>query len=159
MRAGFTLLEVMVTLAVIGLAATIVLPRLRDGSDLRLESEGRQLADAVNFGRDRAVLTGTPMRLVLDLDAERWMLGRPGPAATEVVSAPGPLDRPRLLAASTRFRSVAVGGAPIVQHGVVALEFLPAGDGLPARLDLADERGATLGIVVPAASGRAVVVR
>jgi len=87
------------------------------------------------------------------------MLGRPGRTATEVVSDPGPLDRPQLLTASTRFGSVGVGGAPIVQHGVVALEFLPAGDGLPARLDLGDERGATLGIVVPVASGRAVVVR
>jgi type II secretion system protein H len=159
MRAGFTLLEVMVTLAVIGLAAAIVLPRLRDGGELRLEMEGRQLADAVNFGRERAVLTGAPMRLVLDLDAQRWRLGRPGRVAAEVVSDPGPLDRPRWLAASARFRSVAVGGAPVVQRGIVALDFLPAGDGLPARFDLADERGATLGIVVPAAGGRAVVVR
>jgi len=149
----------MVTLAVVGLAATIVLPRLRDGRDLRLEMDARRLADTINFGRERAVLTGVALRLVLDLDAERWMLGRPGQVATEVVSDPGPIDRPQVLAAPARFRAVAVGGAPVVQRGIVALELLPAGDGLPARLDLADDRGGTASIVVPAASGRAVVVR
>jgi Tfp pilus assembly protein FimT len=148
----------MVTLAVIALAAAIVLPRLRDASGLQLEADGRRLADAINFGRERAVLTGVPLRLVVDLDAERWMLGRPGRAATEVISDPGPLDRPQELAAPARFRAIAVGGAPAVQHGMVALELLPAGDGLPARLDLADDRGRTLSIVVPAAAGRAVVV-
>jgi hypothetical protein len=42
---------------------------------------------------------------------------------------------------------------------VVALDFDPAGDPLPARLDLADDRGHAASVVVPPAGGRAVVRR
>src|SRR5439155_618395 len=77
-RRGFTLLELVVTLAVIALGATLVLPRLGDARGLALAAAARRLADTVAYGRDRAILGGRPMRLVLDLDRGRWELGTPG---------------------------------------------------------------------------------
>ena len=58
------------TLAVIALGATLVLPRLGDARGLALAAAARRLADTVAYGRDRAILGGRPMRLVLDLEPD-----------------------------------------------------------------------------------------
>src|SRR2546429_859166 len=57
---GFTLLELVVALAVIALSAGLVLPRLDDITGRRLDAGARRLADSLAYARDRAILGRPP---------------------------------------------------------------------------------------------------
>jgi Tfp pilus assembly protein FimT len=138
----------MVVLAVLAMAASLMLPRLPDLGALRVEAAARRLADAITLGRDRAILGARPLRLVLDLDGGRWTLGAPG-AGAEATTLPS----------EVHLRAVTVGASPAAVSGTVSLTFDPAGDPLPARIDLADERGHRATVVALPGAVRAVVVR
>jgi prepilin-type N-terminal cleavage/methylation domain-containing protein len=156
-RRGFTLLELAVTLAVIALAVTIVLP-LGDLGVPVVEASARRLADALVYARERAILDGRPMRVVLDLDRGGWRLGRPTDDPAGVAPEASTLGRPESLPSRVAVRGVTVGGAARVAAGRVAIDLDPAGDALPVRVDLADARGATAHVVLPAGTARPTVV-
>jgi general secretion pathway protein H len=144
-RRGFTLLELVVVLAVVGLAAGILLPRLADLGPFELDAAARRLADALTLARERAVLRAAPAHLTLDLATGSWTTDEPGTA----VSLP-----PRV-----RVRAVVANGERAVDTGIIVIRFDPAGDALPARVDLAHDGGAARNIVLPPAGARAVVGR
>ena len=154
---GFTLLEVVVTLAVIALAATLVLPRLGDARGLALGATARRLADTLAYARDRAILGGRPMRLVLDLDRGRWELGAPARDPATVVPDVSPTGRGGTVPAGVRLGAVTAGGAPAARAGIATLDLEPDGDALPARIDLTDGSGRRASVIIPPAGGRPVV--
>jgi type II secretion system protein H len=141
---AFTLLELTVVMAIVGLAAGILIPRLTDLGALTLDASARRLADDLTLARDRAVLRGRPAHLRLDLDLGRW--AEDGGGIT-------------MLPAGMRVRSVSANGRPPVGAGTVVVDLEPAGDTFPARIDLADERGRVASVVLAPAAARARVMR
>jgi len=141
--AGFTLLELSVVLAIVALAATILMPTLRDAGALRVDAAARRLAETLGVVRDGAILGGSPASVVLDLDRGRWTAG----AEESATLPPG-----------VHFRAVARSDAPAVFAGVVTLDLDPAGDARAMRIELADDRARSAAVVVPAAGGRVAVV-
>ena len=150
-----TLLELVVTLAVLALAGTLVLPRLVDRDGLALGAAAARLRDALGFGRERAILGGSRWQLVVDVDAGRWALGRPT-ADGGLESPAGPLAAPVTLPPSVRVRGVQAGGAE-VRGGTAVVALSPEGDALPVRIELADDRGHVASVVLPPAVARAEV--
>ena len=147
--------------AVVALAAMVVVPRVGVVRGVVVEVAARRLADGIAFARERAILGGTTMRLLVDIDGGRWQVGRPGrepgtlaPAGDE---AP-PLGRATPLPAGVHMRGVAVGGALPVRAGTVALDLRPDGDALPVRIDLSDGRGHVATVAVPPARARPLVL-
>ena len=65
---GFTLIELLAVVLIIGLVAGIALPNLSLGGDRVVFAESRRLASVFGFARQRALATGQPHRVVLDLD-------------------------------------------------------------------------------------------
>jgi len=63
---GFTLVELVVVLAIVLLAVGLVLPRVPDTGALRLDADARRLADALAAARERAILTGRATSVALD---------------------------------------------------------------------------------------------
>jgi len=60
-RAGFTLVEMMIVVAMLGILAALGAPMLRGFfDDLRLKAGARDAADALRFARIEAIRTGTP---------------------------------------------------------------------------------------------------
>ncbi|HZP43567.1 MAG TPA: type II secretion system protein [Candidatus Binatia bacterium] len=154
---GTTLLELLVVCAILALAAGLVLPRLGDRGPLAVADAADRLAASAAFARERAILGGRAMRLVVDVDAGRWVVGRPGRAADDVLPDASVLGRPGTLPPGVRVRDVRVGGATAGRTGRVPLDFDPAGDPLPVHIDVADERGHAATVVVPAAGARPMV--
>lgn len=71
-RSGFSLVELMVVVALIGLAATAVVLTLPDPSG-RLDDEAARLRARLNLARDEAVLGGRPVALRLDADGYAFL--------------------------------------------------------------------------------------
>lgn len=125
-RAGFTLIETLAVVLIFALLAGLALPNLGLRSGRALEDDATRLAATLEFGRQRAVMTGVPHRLIFDLDAgvywlewsvpedereeERSPLGPPEAAMETQQHASVPMEAPR--AGATRFRALpgALGG-------------------------------------------------
>jgi prepilin-type N-terminal cleavage/methylation domain-containing protein len=71
-RSAFTLLEILVALAIIALVAGLVIPKLVEISGLELRSSVRRLAGAARYAGDQAAVRKTPYRLRFDLEARAY---------------------------------------------------------------------------------------
>jgi len=67
-REGFTLIEVMAVVVVIGIAMGLVLPNLTASRGAQLEQSARDVAVGLELARERAIVTGAAHRAFLDLD-------------------------------------------------------------------------------------------
>jgi general secretion pathway protein H len=69
---GFTLIEIIIVLAIVGLISTLSVGGFRSLARSDLRSESAHLAGAMRFLFDRASTTGKTHRLVIDLEANRY---------------------------------------------------------------------------------------
>jgi type II secretion system protein H len=71
-RRGFTLLEILAVVTILGLIAMMLLPGLGRVGSGDLDHEARRLAAALELARQRAVATRAPHRLLLDVPGGVW---------------------------------------------------------------------------------------
>ena len=75
---GFTLLEMLAVLLLIGLIASLVLPNLGALSEQALRSEAQRLQAELERTRERALVTGIRHQLVIDLGGSLSGVETPG---------------------------------------------------------------------------------
>ena len=77
-RAGFSLIEILAVVMILGLLMSLLLPALGAGAGRSLRKQGDRVAATLELARQRAVLTGKPHRVVLDLEggafAVEWLI-------------------------------------------------------------------------------------
>ncbi len=73
-RAGFTLLEILAVLLIGGLLMSLTLPNFGVLQSKNLQNTAERIVERIDFGRQRAVMTGIPHRLAIDLDAGTYKL-------------------------------------------------------------------------------------
>ena len=73
-RAGFTLIEVIAVIAIITMVFAIGVPRMGGRSFDPLHNEADEIADRLRYARQRAVLTGVPHRLLIDLEEGGYLI-------------------------------------------------------------------------------------
>lgn len=167
---AFTLIELLAVLFIIALVLGITLPNLSLRSDRVMLGSAQDLAARLSFARQRAVATGTPHRVVIDLDAAAWwievrpeeassfssapppastasrevQLAAPQDVASQFVPLAGLFGRPRQLPEGVFFASIETLAAGPVASGQVGLVFEEDGTADPALFVLENEDGAVL---------------
>lgn len=71
-RAGFTLIEMMAVVAIIGMIFALGLPRLSSSRWRALGDAAEDVAASLEFARQRAIMTGIPHRVLIDLENGAW---------------------------------------------------------------------------------------
>jgi type II secretion system protein H len=64
---GFTLIEIIAVIAIMGMVFAIGIPRLSTSKLRGLRIEAESIAASLEFARQRAIMTGVPHRLLIDL--------------------------------------------------------------------------------------------
>jgi type II secretion system protein H len=172
-RAGVTLIEMLAVVAIFALLASFVAPNLGVLSSRHLAQQADRISGQLELARQRAIATGIPHRLAIDLDDRSYWLewfaseaeafGEPEPepepldlrvtatiplapppaAAREFRPLPGMFGRATRLEDSLRFASVVTAEGEI-DHGGVWVRFETDGTATPGEIVLADEDGNAL---------------
>lgn len=86
---GFTLLEILIVVTLIGILAAAVLPRFSKIMRASVQSSVRRYAALVRYTFDQAVLTGKVHRITLNMDDQSWVVEAAGTGSL-------PIDRARM---------------------------------------------------------------
>ena len=73
-RRGFTLIEILAVVAILALVAALVVPNLGGMRARKLRQEARSIAAHLELARQRAIVTGIPHRLWMELDQAEYRL-------------------------------------------------------------------------------------
>jgi general secretion pathway protein H len=156
---GFTLLELVVVLFLIGLLVALAVPKLGDLGSTRLDSSARRLAALVRYVNGEAAFNGRPYRLNYDLDQRTYWVTvlTPTQGIAEFRADPSPLSRPVHLPSSITFADVQVPSVGRVSMGRVYTHFYPQGYADPTVIHLRDQHSRVVTVVIPALTGEAII--
>ena len=147
--AGFTILEMLIALFLLGTVLAIMIPRISLEEDLR--STGRKLVGLLRTLQGDASSKQTPLRLYLDLDRGLYWL-----MLIEGKEERIPLDPawklPRSLPESIRFTEISIGQERHMS-GQANVSFLTNGRIEPVTLYLMDSQNNLLGLAVDPLTG------
>lgn len=91
--AAFTLIELLAIVAILALMTTFVLPNIGALRDRSLRDQAQRLGGQLELARQRAVVTGVPHRVLIDLDGAtfrvEWLAGG---AVTETPQPSAPVE-------------------------------------------------------------------
>lgn len=143
LRAGFTLVEMLIVVTIVGLLASVVIPTLSSTSGaVSLEAMGRTLAADLRIARQSAVQYNTSFGITFDLANNAYTVAPVSSGSTPSlvnVLSPGTsgntIDLDQFGAGRTAQSHVVIGGAAlkVSKAKVVDVTFVPAGGTGPAR--------------------------
>jgi len=145
--AGFTLIELVVVLAILAMTTLLVWPRLPDTRAAALKGSARALATTVRYVGDQVITTRLPHRLRIT----------PGSGEIRVVTIPpgGTESRPsdtffnrRILADGVTVVDVQIPRLGTVSTGEVLLDFGPAGLADIATIHLRESGGDQMTVTI-----------
>ena len=139
---GFTLLELTIVLLIVAIAASFLIPRLRNADSAALASGTARLATTARYLYEEAAFRHRPMRLNLDLDKRAYWVTvlNDDPDDPQFVGDDSPLARPTMLPASVAFVDVVLPALGIVREGQVFAQFFPEGYADPLVVHLTNVR-------------------
>lgn len=129
-HAGFTLIELVIVLVLLGAVAAVALPRLFEGS-FRSSAFAEQSAAALRYGQRLAVATGCEIQVEISTGGGYALRRRAGGSDTSC----GPSDQPFTVAipspAGGDFEATASGGVEVTQGLTIVFDAqgLPVGGG------------------------------
>ncbi|MEO2167415.1 MAG: prepilin-type N-terminal cleavage/methylation domain-containing protein [bacterium] len=159
LKRGFTLLELMLVLALIGLLTTLVLPRLDVLTGAELDTASRRISNRVRYLREEAARRGIWIRLVA-LPEEKLLLTQEGvetPEGWAFVEGEGPLYRPLKLPDSLTLHLGGPGARPTAD-GRLGVLFAADGFADPTVVQIADDSGRIVSILIEPARTRPRVI-
>lgn len=150
---GFTLIELAVVVAILGMVALLVFPRLPSVDAARLRGSARSLAATLRYLEDRAVTTKTGYTLSLNLTEGAVTVMKRLPGGEQVPPDESP-PAGRALAEGVSIEDVFTPRSGKRSTGEVSLEFGPGGLQEFAAIHLKSERGGQYTVMAYPASGK-----
>lgn len=156
-RGGFTLIEMLVVVAIIGVLAGTLIPRLPDVTASRLKQTARRLAGTITYLYERSAATQLVYRLTLDMEKNEFYVS--------LLNKDNQFEETRLdFARRTRMPdNVRVESADIPAQGLVSagraqIHFYPGGFTEQAYVHLKDVSGNELTLEVHPLTGRVKIL-
>ena len=125
-HAGFTLIELMVVIAILSVVVLVVLPRLPSTEAGKLRSSARSLASAIRFLGDRAVTSKGLYRMHINLSDNTTAI-RKLTTAGEETTADDPVLNKRFIKEGITIEDVTTPRLGKVADGELIVNFGPAG--------------------------------
>jgi type II secretion system protein H len=125
-RSGFTLIELMVVIVVMGVMLSLVIPRLGELGEANLKRSARHLTGMVRFLRDEAQARKSVYRLQFDIQGGHYwveVLTQTGEQTVEFRRAQSEMGTEGSLSGQTTFRDVRAGSHPDEPY----IQFTPDG--------------------------------
>jgi prepilin-type N-terminal cleavage/methylation domain-containing protein len=127
---GYTLIEVLIVVSIIGIASAVVVPQMLAGSSLGIQAAARTLIADLLYAQNEAVVQQRGTRVVIDTSADRYWLQWDDGTPLELnwrVGGPNSID----FRTDSRFRDVRLarvtldGSTPtfINEGGQIVIEF------------------------------------
>lgn len=155
---GFTLLELIAVLAVVGVALSLAMPSISSGLQRwRVREAVREISTMVKFARNQAVIRRQSLQVVLDRTRNMYWLDQAS-IIQDVDQAYERGLRVYELPDGVRFGVVSVGGRAldVERPGLV---FSPYGTTSASSVHIVDERGRGYRILVDQVTGQTSIVR
>ncbi len=183
--AGFTLIELLAVVAIFALLAAVALPDFSLRGARAALDEAQQLAATFEYARQRAVMTGTPHRVALDLERARYRVEAEAtdidsgaapdlttewgtedtlPLVAPTIEEPvfralsGPMGRSTALSDAVRFQAIELPEG-LVSSGEVSVSFDRDGTSGFTEIWLEDPDGSAIVVTVEALADQVVVRR
>ncbi len=155
-QAGFTLIELCVVVFILGLAASLVLPRVLGGAfeGARLRACAARIASAADWARSRAASTRRMHALYLDRQTGKYWVAL---ATSPTGPGTGRTTRPDCqgrLPDGVGFLEVQVSGESTSPDETASIRFSPEGWADPAAVHLIGRKGDTASLAVSSLCGR-----
>lgn len=156
---GFTLLELSLTLFLIGLLVIILVPRLGGLDRARLETSAQRLAALVRYLHGEAAFRGQVYRIRYDLDQQRYgvQVLTPSRETKTFVADESSLSLPVQLPTNISFADIRVPSVGLVNTGQVFTHFYPQGYTDPTVIHLRDHQSRMMTVIVLPITGEAMV--
>jgi prepilin-type N-terminal cleavage/methylation domain-containing protein len=147
---GFTLLEIVIVVAILGLVVGLTLPRVPDMTGARIEKAARKVAMTIQLTRTRAVSLRRFYRVEVDLEADRVSVTYFGPEGTYI-------EDDTIQSYETgdiRVVDVVTSIEGKVVEGTGRIHISPRGFTEPSLIHMRDVKGRNLTVSPSLASGR-----
>lgn len=152
---GFTLLELVIVLALVALATSLVLPAVHRGLEYwRLQGATRDVATLFKFTRNRSVAGKEPLQVILDRSRSIYWLDNADASVLDDPPERGARGI-RLYGLPKGIRFGEVIGAGANPDGTrVGVQFFPRGSSTGGQVQVLDERGRGYRITIDPVTGR-----
>lgn len=157
-RGGFTLIELAVTLLVIGVMAGMLVPRLPDLGQWRLNSAARRLAGSVTHVYDQSVATQLVYRLTLDMEKGAYYVSLLN-TENQFEKTELPFVKEARLPDNVKIAGADTAGQGAVTKGKAAIHFFPTGFAEFSYIHLEDRNGHELTLAVNPLTGRVKILQ
>jgi general secretion pathway protein H len=155
-ESGFTLIEMVVVLVILAMAAAIVIPRLPDTRGAALGSSARNLATFIRYSEDQVTLSRQPLRIRLSPGTGNISVFTVSQSGTELPPKDPFFSRP-VLADGITFSDIQLPRLGTVNSGELMLDIGPAGLSDFVTFHIKNENGIEMTVMAFPVGGRVKV--
>jgi prepilin-type N-terminal cleavage/methylation domain-containing protein len=156
-RRGFTLIEMLVVVAIIGVMAGALVPRLPDITASRLKHTARRLAGTITYLYERSAATQLVYRLTLDMETNEFYVSLLN-KENQFEETKLDFARRTRLPDNVRVESADIPAQGVVSSGRAQIHFFPGGFTEQAYVYLKDVSGNELTLEVYPLTGRVKIL-